>query len=945
MRTTVGRSFGAALCAVSLLALLVGGTSPALAAVPIPLPSLHASYATVVEGDAGDVELRIAVALDRPALTPVTFDYATRDGAATEGADYDRLAGSATIASGEQGKTFDVVVHGDSLDEGDGEYLYFDVTSIVGATGDSGTSSTSYEQLVDDDAPSIPIPDLVVSTPTIVEGDAGDDTTLRFVAVLDRPAAQPVTFHYATQNYDATAGDDFDSAEDDATIAQGEQSTTVDVTVHGDAADEGGGEYVLLDLSQPVGATIFHSQASTTYGRIVDDDTPAVRAPQLQVSQPSVVEGDAGTSALQFVVALDRPADDDVTVDYTTGDGSATEADGDYEAVSGTLTIAAGEQAGEIDVAVHGDTTPEDDEYLYVSLSSPTGATFQGGSTASTYAYGLLLDDDGAATAAAPNIQPLDSSIVEGDAGTRTLHVPIALDRPAAAPVTIHANVTDYTLPRDFDDLVDAAVIIPAGQVLGFLDITVHGDTLEELGGEGATAELEVVGGDATFYGDTTGVASFTILDDDNTIASTPEITAEPASVVEGDAGTVSLRVPLVLDRIVADDVVVHATATDTDAQRDFNDLDATVTIPHGSLVVFVDVTVLGDTIRESSAESVYVGLDVQAGSARFPGADGNGYAYPVILDDDPTPVPARTLTWLPASVVEGDTGTAMLSVPLVLDRPAPTDVTVHTSATDDPSELDPRDFADLDATVTFAAGSVLAYAQVTVLGDPYVEGDEAVYVGLDGVTGDAQVPQGYEFVYGTILNDDDPGPGRVRFDSATQSVAEGAATADVYVWRDGGWTGAVSVDVSITGGTATAGDDYTDPGTVSLRWEDQEAGPQLVSIPLLGDTVVEGNETIVVSLAVTDGDAAPVEPTSTTITLLDDETPGPPVVDAGSDASELEGDPVDLTAASPTRRPPSHGLQPRGSTWIRARRARSTTRARPRPPSGAPMRGPGRSR
>ena len=62
-------------------------------------------------------------------------------------------------------------------------------------------------------------------------------------------------------------------------------------------------------------------------------------------------------------------------MDYTTTDGSATIADSDYVAASGTLNFAG--TAGEtqtIDVTVNGDTTLETDENFTVDLSNPTNA-------------------------------------------------------------------------------------------------------------------------------------------------------------------------------------------------------------------------------------------------------------------------------------------------------------------------------------------------------------------------------------------------------------------------------------------------------------------------------------------------------------------------------------------------------------------------------------------
>ena len=50
------------------------------------------------------------------------------------------------------------------------------------------------------------------------------------------------------------------------------------------------------------------------------------------------------------------------SVDYATADGTATVADNDYQANSGTLNFAASETTKQITVLVNGDTTFETDE-------------------------------------------------------------------------------------------------------------------------------------------------------------------------------------------------------------------------------------------------------------------------------------------------------------------------------------------------------------------------------------------------------------------------------------------------------------------------------------------------------------------------------------------------------------------------------------------------------
>lgn len=107
----------------------------------------------------------------------------------------------------------------------------------------------------------------------------------------------------------------------------------------------------------------------------------------------SVLEGNSGTTSVTFTVALSAPTPYGLSLNYATVDGTATTADGDYVAASGTLTFAIGETSKTITVQVNGDTVFEPNETFRVTLSSPVKAyvEFQVGTGTVT-----ILNDDAA---------------------------------------------------------------------------------------------------------------------------------------------------------------------------------------------------------------------------------------------------------------------------------------------------------------------------------------------------------------------------------------------------------------------------------------------------------------------------------------------------------------------------------------------------------------------
>jgi hypothetical protein len=83
-------------------------------------------------------------------------------------------------------------------------------------------------------------------------------------------------------------------------------------------------------------------------------------------------------------------------VNYATADGTATVADGDYQAKSGTLTFAAGQQSQTVTVLVHGDVKVEDNETFLVNLSDARlgGQADARISIADSQGIGGIVNDD-----------------------------------------------------------------------------------------------------------------------------------------------------------------------------------------------------------------------------------------------------------------------------------------------------------------------------------------------------------------------------------------------------------------------------------------------------------------------------------------------------------------------------------------------------------------------
>jgi hypothetical protein len=207
-------------------------------------------------------------------------------------------------------------------------------------------------------------PSLSINNVSVTEGETGT-TNAVFTVSLSAASTQTITVQYATADGTATLADnDYLATSGTLTFAPGQTTANIPVPVVGDRIAELD-ETFTVTLSQPTNA--FLSLGSITgVGTIVDN------APRISINSVTQQEAGHGRTAFVFTVSLSVAYDTPVTVNYATSDGSATVADHDYLATSGTLTFAPGQTTATITVFVLKDQTTTSSEYFYVNLSNPS---------------------------------------------------------------------------------------------------------------------------------------------------------------------------------------------------------------------------------------------------------------------------------------------------------------------------------------------------------------------------------------------------------------------------------------------------------------------------------------------------------------------------------------------------------------------------------------------
>jgi|GEM_PF-1670230 len=112
-----------------------------------------------------------------------------------------------------------------------------------------------------------------------------------------------------------------------------------------------------------------------------------------------------------------------------------------------------------------------------------------------------------------------------------------------------------------------------------------------------------------------------------------------------------------------------------------------------------------------------------------------------------------------------------------------------------------------------------------------------------------------------------------LAFDQPTFSVNEdGTTIQQVTVTRTGGSSGSVAATINLTNGTATAVSDYNNT-SITVTFADGEI-TKTVSIPIVNDNLIEGNETVNLTLTNPTNGATIGTQNTATLTIVDNDLP-----------------------------------------------------------------------
>jgi hypothetical protein len=371
---------------------------------------------------------------------------------------------------------------------------------------------------------------------------------------------------------------------------------------------------------------------ATRAGEEVTVDLTGTGAVTASIQRPRPVEegdeGDARTAT--FPVSLSAESTDEVTIEYETEEGTASEG-GDYEEQSGTLTFEPGTTEMTLSIPIVGDLLDEPNREVFaLVLTEVHGYEVEG-----VRAEVIIEDDD-----PPPSVSIAASSVDEGDEGSTEMTFQAVLSEESGRQVRANVATVDDTATAGDDYAgIEATLIWEPGVTEASVSVEVLGDLTDEVD-ERFTLELSDLDGARRPQMEQEEGIVGTIVDNDEP----PRLSISDLTVKEGDApDSVTAVFQVSLSAASGRPVSVLAVTAGTSdtcvqgepgraiAGEDYVDTVREVAIPPGSLTGAFPVPIIADDGSECFRKRFLVNLSKGVNATI---EDGQGIG--TIEDDDP---------------------------------------------------------------------------------------------------------------------------------------------------------------------------------------------------------------------------------------------------------------------------------------------------------------------
>jgi len=795
---------------------------------PLPAPSISITDTTLsAEPDLGFSNLVFTVTLSTAAPLPVTVDFATLDGTAISGIDYEPVNGTLTFAPFQLTRTIAVPVRGDVIDEVDETVLVSLSNPVLGTLAVTQATGTIIDNDVSAGLPLLSVDDAVInpegdpvafSGPTsftrpglgssgfIATGDLNGDGSPDLVTAPAVGNAVSIRFNDGTGSFLSPLIINVGTAAQDADIADIDNDGDNDVVLS--AFNNSGGILLLRNN----GNGVFAPSISLTSGR------------SIQSSAISDIDGD-GLLDIVYPVASPR------RVEWLRNTGNAT--------FAAPVTIGTG-----LDTPVSIEATDLSGD----GIPDVAVAYFN------TFAVSILIGNGNGTFQASVNYpigrRATDMEIADFD-GDGLLDIVTANSQAV--------NNQEISLLRNTGGGIFASSVnVPATNALGLAVADLDGDN-----------DIDIVVGNSRNLGEVLlndGTGTFPVLVDlystsggnrNNVVTADFDGDGRPDIAFAGDSNdqidvflnttppipTADFILSLSSPSAVA--VTVNVATIDGLAVEgsDYQSFNQTVTFPAGSVTQTIAVPIIRDLDSESD-ENFFLNLSMPLGATI-----GDGQAQALIIDDDGgTPGPSLAIN--DVVIVEGNAGTTNAVFTVSLTGTATGTVTVDFQTNDETamSVGMPIDYQAVTNTLTFPSGTTSQTISVPIVGDTILEPDEFFVVNLSNPVG---AVLGDSRGRATIQDDDGGPPAALVAISDVTLTSEGdtgSSNVAFTVTLSRPAIGIESVTFATADGTATAGVDYqAAAGTVAFP---SGATQATINVSVVGDARNELAEYFTVTLS-----------------------------------------------------------------------------------------------
>ncbi|WP_261779654.1 Calx-beta domain-containing protein [Microcystis aeruginosa] len=732
----------------------------------------------------------------------------------------------------------------------------------------------------------LPLISLAVSPASVTE-----DGTINLVYTFTRTGntANPLTVSFnvggnATFNNDYTQNGaaSFNTTSGTITFAAGSDTATLTIDPTADSIFE---QDETVSLTLVSSANYNRGTTNTVTSTIINDDVNA-GVLSFSNSQFSVNEDGTVVNAVTINRAGNSTGAVSVTINLTNGTATAPS---DYNNTPITVNFANGETSKIVTISLVDDLIVENDETINLTLTNPTGGATLGSQNTAT----VTIIDGGDTKQYASSVIAFSSQYSSSSWSAKQ-----ALGQPNT--FTYGDIVTSWaTLPKNADGDINADEFITVG-----FSNPVYANSIEirETYGNGFVRSVELLDNQGIYHAVWSGIdpslpgspVNFRVnfertnylvtgarinVDIDHNLDTWEEIDSirlfgvsdgllhgtiqfSNATYSVNENGTPVTAVTLT--RSNGSDGTVSVTLTPSNgtatAPSDYNNTPITVNFANGETSKTVTIPIVNDSQLEAD-ETVNLTLSNPTGGATL---GTQTTAVLTILNDD---LPQRgTINLNNSNYTVNENGTANIT----LTRTNGSDGEVSVILTpSNGSAIAGDDYTNTPITVTFANGETSKIVTIPINNDTIYEPTETVNLTISNPTGGATL--GTQQTATLTIIDNDAVPGVIQFSNATYSVNEnGTPVTAVTLTRSNGSDGTVSVTLTPSNGTATAPSDYNNT-PITVNFANGETS-KTATIPIIDDTLLEGNETLNLTLSNPTGGATLGSQTTAVLRILDND-------------------------------------------------------------------------